>query len=238
LKNFRDFLEQRETELLDRLAERKRQTIPFEAELHEIRRAKTALAADAQVPGNELRRYLEVRERELRETINEITGDLDGVHGELAEIDKVKAAIGLAPSTVLSAASRAGEKPAKWERVAQAAGIPYQSLTIKQLILKALNDHFPTGATVSQLVEFFREQWGRDIEKQSLSPQLTRLFTAGLIGQFEEGREWFHIYQGDKGGRHAYRNRTTGDINWKFPSQAAQDDIPAKLPVSSHPDLD
>ena len=130
LKKLPRLLEQRETETtsLIGLLSGKRQTIPFEAELHEIRRAKTALAADAQVPGNELRRYLEVRERELRETINEITGDLDGVHGELAEIDKVKAAIGLAPSTVLSAASRAGEKPAKWERVAQAAGIPYQSL--------------------------------------------------------------------------------------------------------------
>ena len=120
-----------------------------------------------------------------------------------------------------------------------AAPSPYANLTMKELVVKALREHFHQGATTRQLLEFFRDAWGREIERTSLSPQLTRLFAAGIISQFGEGKEWFLIPEGaNRVGHHAFRNRTSGEINWKLPNQARDDDVPAKLRESSRPDLD
>jgi hypothetical protein len=47
---------------------------------------------------------------------------------------------------------------------------------MKQLVLKALEEHFPNGATAIQLIDFFHNAWGRtDVIRSSLSPQLSRL---------------------------------------------------------------
>jgi len=40
---------------------------------------------------------------------------------------------------------------------------------------KALSEQFQHGATTKQLVNFFKDAWGRDIERTNLSPQLSRL---------------------------------------------------------------
>lgn len=59
---------------------------------------------------------------------------------------------------------------------------PYDKLTIKQLVRKALDEHFTNGATANELLDFFRDAWGRnDIMRTSLSPQLSRLKRDGVI---------------------------------------------------------
>lgn len=63
-----------------------------------------------------------------------------------------------------------------------------QTFTFKQLVVKALRDHFPEGATANQLLEFFRREWGREIMRTSLSPQLSRLKDDNLIER--EGKTW------------------------------------------------
>ena len=58
----------------------------------------------------------------------------------------------------------------------KAAPSPYAELTMKQLVRKALDEHFTNGATAIELLDFFRNAWGRhDIVRTSLSPQLSRL---------------------------------------------------------------
>lgn len=48
-------------------------------------------------------------------------------------------------------------------------------MTMKQLVMKALEDHFQDGCTSKQLIVFFRDAWGREVKRANLSPQLYRL---------------------------------------------------------------
>jgi hypothetical protein len=60
---------------------------------------------------------------------------------------------------------------------------------MKQLVVKALAEHFEKGATVNEMIDFFRDAWGRDVTRQSLSPQLSRLLRDGSIAH-GDGRKW------------------------------------------------
>jgi len=103
---------------------------------------------------------------------------LDPLEKELAEIVRAKSAVGMS-SGVSYGALRApilGKHPA-----------PY--MTIKQLVREALDTCFRDGATVKQLIGFFKESWDREIRQESLSPQLSRLRTDGVIER--RGHVWF-----------------------------------------------
>lgn len=79
---------------------------------------------------------------------------------------------------------------------------PYAQLTMKQLVRKALGEHFPNGATAAELMDFFADAWGRnDIVRTSLSPQLSRLKREGDITL--RGKTW---YLADDGGAPDDRN--------------------------------
>lgn len=66
---------------------------------------------------------------------------------------------------------------------------PYFRFTFKELVLKALTEHFPHGATANQMLDLFANVWGRgDIVRTSLSPQLSRLKDENRI--FREGHVW------------------------------------------------
>jgi hypothetical protein len=66
---------------------------------------------------------------------------------------------------------------------------PYFRFTFKELVVKALAEHFPQGATANQMLDLFANVWGRgDIVRTSLSPQLSRLKDENRI--FREGHVW------------------------------------------------
>jgi hypothetical protein len=66
---------------------------------------------------------------------------------------------------------------------------PYARLTIKELVQKALSEHFTHGATANHLLELFANAWGRtDVARTSLSPQLSRLRQEGVL--FRQGQVW------------------------------------------------
>jgi hypothetical protein len=69
---------------------------------------------------------------------------------------------------------------------------PYARMTMKELVRKVLSEHFHNGATTRQMLEFFRDAWGRDIERTNLSPQVSRLSQEGIIGRLDDGR-WYLI---------------------------------------------
>ena len=50
-----------------------------------------------------------------------------------------------------------------------------QNLTFQQLVVKALREHLVNGATANELLDFFEREWGKQIMRTSLSPQLSRL---------------------------------------------------------------
>jgi hypothetical protein len=225
LMNLRDFLEERERELTDELAERKRKQMPFEAELAEIRHAKEALSRTSSalgmdlgidlnidIPGsppsqmNKLRAYLESREHELKAAVEELGAGLEELVNELAEIEKVKTTIGTSDSP-------------------EAVGVLYQSLSIGELVIKALKNHFQNGATIGELVAFFREKWGRDVDRPSLSPQLSRLYKRDVLGRIPSLPGWFLIPdEAGRDGRRPYRHRGNGKIYLKRPSQVDEQD--------------
>ena len=58
---------------------------------------------------------------------------------------------------------------------------PYHRMTLKSLIKKALREQFPRGATANELVDFFENAWDREVQRTSLSPQLSRLKDEGVV---------------------------------------------------------
>jgi len=173
--------------------------------------------SDEQRPDETLRDFLDRRERELSEGIAVIHGQLVFKEKELAEIRRAKGALGIPVVHHLSAENLAAGSPqftAPTATLADAPSLvfennsldvtahrqaaetigtpipsPYQDLTMKQLVKKALKEHFADGASTNQLREFFRDAWGRDIERTSLSPQLSRLYTDQIIDR--RGGRWF-----------------------------------------------
>jgi hypothetical protein len=67
---------------------------------------------------------------------------------------------------------------------------PYSRLTMKQLVRKALSEHFINGATANELLDHFHDVYGRsDIVRTSLSPQLSRLKVDGDV--ILRGKRWY-----------------------------------------------
>ena len=66
----------------------------------------------------------------------------------------------------------------------------FGKMTIKQLIVQALLDAFPNGATANDIRNFIRSGYGRDIESNSFRPQLHRLKLDGILGQNGLDESW------------------------------------------------
>jgi hypothetical protein len=129
-----------------------------------------------------IREILDSREREIVRIIDDIKRkQLVPLELELADVRKAREAIGLAPTEGKMALHLvgAGELNASSE---------FQRMTVRQLAQKALNEHFKQGATYSELLKFFRREWGREIGKGSLSPQLSRMRKDGIVRT--EGNTW------------------------------------------------
>jgi hypothetical protein len=146
--------------------------------------------------------YLKRRERELVQQTAALRGMLIPKEQELANVRQAMEAVGIKRSYVeqlqpfldqeqdeqvqpmhglLHSESHPGilnSGPFPWE-----LGNPLrmESLTIKEMILRALNEHFHLGATPSELSDYMRNAYGRDVDRNSISPQLTRLRDEGLV---------------------------------------------------------
>jgi hypothetical protein len=121
---------------------------------------------------------------------------LAGMERELADARKARNALsqeGDAPSRTDALAEAIKERMRRHEAYMAEAkdkagpaeeqpNSPYAKLTMKQLVRKALSEHFANGATAIEMLDFFRDAWGRDdVVRTSLSPQLSRLKRDGEI---------------------------------------------------------
>jgi hypothetical protein len=118
---------------------------------------------------SQVREYLLDREAVLLDLIEELKARMVPLENELADVRRAKAALGPAPATLLDVARRLATGPPG------ADPTNFSSWTLKQMAIRALTDHFQEGATAIQLLDFFKTAYGRDIPRESLSPQLSRL---------------------------------------------------------------
>jgi hypothetical protein len=157
--------------------------------------------------------FLQRKERELMQKAAAIRGMLAPVDRELAQVRKALEALGLkAPGTHTSLADLVQRSPTD-EMISALKTIPslpqtnsnatvsgnlltgtaydlgLVGLTIKQMILLALRDHFRgDGATPVNLRDYIKTVYGRDIDRNSISPQLARLREQGADVQVDGGK--------------------------------------------------
>jgi DNA-binding transcriptional ArsR family regulator len=142
--------------------------------------------------------YLKRRERELIQQTAAIRGMLIPKEKELADVRQAMQAVGIQPSYASQMEPFLEEKDAGSSSSAAShtvVTIPERlivngvvvSLTIKEMILAGMKDHFHNGATPIELRDYFKAVYGRDIDRNSISPQLARLRDNGMIEQSPEG---------------------------------------------------
>jgi hypothetical protein len=149
----------------------------------------------------DLRTFLEEREKHLEGEVAKLRALIAPLERELFEVRVAQRAVAkrspepqqrhLFPLLKLETSGAAAEVWRRYfeDQEAQATS-PYHDLTIKQLVLKALDEQFPSGATANQLLELFRGAWGRtEVVRTSLSPQLSRLRADHKIDR--NGNLWF-----------------------------------------------
>lgn len=183
METTRQFLARRERELAQEVAQMHAQLGPKEVELAEVRRAKSAIdksGLGASVGSGLLGLGLP----DLGASPNlEFGGLLAGALDDLRE-NPGRRTEGPRPAVRLPKAPEKSTVDPKDFDVAS----PYQHYTMKELTVKALAEHFPHGATAKQLLQFFAGAWDRNIKRENLSPQLSRLVQTGVLTR--EGRVW------------------------------------------------
>jgi len=128
-------------------------------------------------PMSNLRDFLARREGELEQRIKEIEAELRPLRMELLEVKRAQHAI-LGPF----------DRPPTNPPGSPIEDNPFDRLTLKEMVRKALQEHFQNGATALELLAFFKSKWGRDVPRPSLSPQLSRLKEEGILDL--KGRVW------------------------------------------------
>jgi len=156
---------------------------------------KRAHGDSAQQPDVALPSFVERRERELIHQLAALHGQIESKERELAQIRQVRAALlpplpdnntcDVAANVVGEAVTRRAAALMRQADNALVGGVPplTENLTIKEMIVTALSSHFHDGATPAELRTFIKDVFGREIDRTSLSPQLTRLREEGTIEQ-------------------------------------------------------
>lgn len=150
-----------------------------------------------------VRRFLDEQEELLKGRLSALRSEIIPLEQELLEVRLAKAAL-KRDSNPDNQPRFALASPAAFQIEEASSGTsadtvalsasdafrsPYYRLTIKQLVQKALSEHFPNGATANQMLDLFANVWGRgEIMRTSLSPQLSRLKDDNFI--FRTGHVW------------------------------------------------
>jgi hypothetical protein len=134
------------------------------------------------MPEESLRFFVERRERELVNRLDFARAQVNQLTAELAEVRRAKEA--LEPIETLPGATGVLAAHEERDTPLVLANDPYPGMGIKRLILLAFSDkpEFRAhGAKASQIREFIRNAYRRDIDRATLSPQISRLQRDGFI---------------------------------------------------------
>ncbi len=139
--------------------------------------------------GETTRNLLIRRERELMLQAQKLRDQLAPIERDLADIRRAKGALGM--NVDPKPRTRLGTLDAS-NTIAGGATL-LSRLTIKGIAVKALDEHFRgVGATTQELLDFVRDAWGQDIDRATLSAQLSRLnLDDGAI--VRSGKKWLLV---------------------------------------------
>jgi hypothetical protein len=163
----------------------------------------------AQMADENIYAFLARRERELTHQIAALKGQLAQTRGQLAqrehelvEVMRMRAASALAGDAsipnLLQQSNHlgtllherfVGSEPAG-DAMLPDMGKRYAEMTIKELVIQALLDHFPKGGTTIEIRDFIQDAYTRDIMPASLRPQMHRLKADGVLGQDPSTDTW------------------------------------------------
>jgi len=134
------------------------------------------------------RNFLIRRERELTAKIAALRGQLSPLEAELAQIQDARDRNRLQASNLLIHPNILElDNVFDPEREPQGR---FAEMTIKELIVQALIDAFPQGATSTALRAFIRDGYARTVEAGSLRSQLHRMKLSGILGQEPSDDTW------------------------------------------------
>jgi hypothetical protein len=143
--------------------------------------------------------FLARRDRELTHQIAALKGQIAQLTGQLAqrerELDKVRKT---SSDFVEIESADPVERHRGYVRLGElggSAGTPalserYAEMTIKELVIQALLDHYTNGATTIEIRDFIQDAYGRDIMPSSLRPQMHRLKADGILSQDPTADKW------------------------------------------------
>lgn len=157
--------------------------------------ARAAFAGGHTDKDESLPDYLIRRELELVQQTAAIRGLLAPKEAELAAVRKVMDTLGLRHGTdhsdFMATAAAVAQLPSGYLiDLSESDDETTVGFTIKQMILGALKDHFHDGATPTELRDYMRNVYGRDVDRNSISPQLARLREEGVVEQYGLQGKW------------------------------------------------
>jgi hypothetical protein len=166
------------------------------------------------------REFLERRRRELEQQLSALDGQMYALRdqaearkSEIAEIDRAIAAIGpptrvsfdcgggveIAPPIIGSPVIQTAPPPQQAGTTLAGSGSfsasavvlrGYDTMTIKELVIQALLDHFPEGGSAAAIREFIKNAYGKEIDPGTLRPQMHRLKEGDAITYDPEKDVW------------------------------------------------
>jgi hypothetical protein len=156
--------------------------------------------------------FLDRRERLLMSRVSALRGQLAPAETELAAIRQMRALLVEEKREVSELAKLIAANPPPPASFGQIAPPPgsfelldqsvtgesfagllaasFAKRTIKDLVIQALIDAFPRGATTSELKDFMLAGYSRNVDPGSLRTQLHRLKGAGILAQNAAGDTW------------------------------------------------
>jgi hypothetical protein len=138
-------------------------------------------------PNEPISEFLIRRERELTQQIDALRGQITPKEHEREQVRTAMRALGLSnelTGTMLDTAWR-DRIIGNSANLGDLVGLANSTRTIKQMVLDALKDHFHEGATPSELRDYIRVAYRREVDRNSISPQLSRLREEGLVLQLD-----------------------------------------------------
>jgi hypothetical protein len=140
-------------------------------------------------PSNEpVNEFLVRRERELTQQIDALRGQIVPKEQERFAIRTAMYALGLLNKFEMPTETSLDELVGVPPSNSGHSTPNFPTFTIKQMALAALRDHFHKGATPSELRDYMKTAYGRDIDRNSIGPQLARLRDQGAVQQHNDGR--------------------------------------------------
>jgi hypothetical protein len=178
--------------------------------------------------------FLARRERELTAQISALHGQIAPKEAELLQIRRVKAALNLDADLSKSLTSEA-ELPANHHLFttnydAVLASViggrsmpPYHTMTIKELTIQALLDHFHVGGTAAGIRDFIRDAYGRAIEPASMRTQMHRLKVDSIL-KYDPDKDIWDFQLGKRALYDTYNHQSSRKAMPELRDNAPDDD--------------